>query len=169
MKTITTFKKTTDSRCDYYNLPKDVKQKHLKQTLENVSAIMKTSASNIMTSEAITKGVLPVRGKDNKIGSSGSKQSIIDFVMDLVESKFHKNDLSGIQISSLNHINELFEAEEIRDVCKLPHRPSVLVNRDNNQVIYKVTSPSKELNKNVYRPTNTSDSTFNDLFQGVEQ
>lgn len=165
MNTITTFKKITDSRCDFYNLSKDVKQKHLRQTLENISAIMKTPAGNIMTSETITKGILPVRGKDNKIGASGSKQCIVDFVMDLIDSKFHKNDLSGIQVSSLNHINELFEAAEIQNVCKLPHRPSVIVDRDNNQVIYKVTSPNKQLNKNVYRPTNTSDSTFNDIFE----
>lgn len=172
MNTIKTKKKRTNTfgDCDYWLPmvnPTPIKQRFMKETYENIEAMVQHGIdADYFTDSNKMKGVIPKCGKEHSIGKQNTNQSAKDFMKDLMlndeHAKFdHNCDLTGVQITALNHINEVLEAW-----TDLPYEPSVFVDVVDKLIVYDIKNikSNRQINTLVY---NSAGNQFNNLFAGV--
>ena len=166
LKTIQATVKLVGSNCDYWNIPRNEQKQWLDESLENVKILSKNKNFDLWAIEPLyTKGAIPRRGQQSTTGKSGTYQNMIDYVSDLHNSKYHSGDMSGRQITGLNHINEIIGDSEICEQVNLPHTPTVCVDKnDDSQLIYTIQGHDKRIDKKVYRRHDSSSALFHELF-----
>lgn len=160
--------KSVKANCDYYSIPRNKQKELLDETLANVKVLSKDPRFDIYAVvEQFTKGVLPRRGNDNKTGKPGSLQSMLDYIRDLHSSKYKSGDMSGRQLTGLNHINEVMGTSEIYDKVNLPHTPTIVVDAmDSSQILYSVQGKDRQIKNKIYHRLQSGGNTFHEMFEG---
>ena len=139
---------------DYYQLSPKQKTKLISRTQNNLDFVKRLNSdiSYTFDEERLWKSVLPRRSGQSTLGPGQNNPH--QFVSELAQTKSY-GDLSGKQISALNHINEVLECEELKD--KLPEDIQIVVDSsDDYQIEYKMNGSNKKAFKNVKHATSSN-------------